>query len=135
MLFCNDCIVSRKLWKPFVNLFRHGIGIYNDGFHVQGLIEVLFPRMIHWCKWEITVKKLFYNRGMERRPCLVSFGRFESSKGKGLLGRRILGWRSHQMSFMKISSRKEKERELTSSGVARKDRGKRLWDQSFPRCH
>jgi hypothetical protein len=53
---------------------------------------------------------------------LVSFGRFESSRGKGLLGRRILGWWSHQMSF--ISSRKERERELPSSGVARKARGK-----------
>jgi hypothetical protein len=74
--------------------------------------------MSHWCKWEITVKKLFDNGGMERRPSLVSFGRFESSKGKGFSRRRILGWWSHQMSLS--SSRKERERELPSSGVTRK---------------
>jgi hypothetical protein len=45
------------------------------------------------------MKKLFDNRGMERRPSLVSFGRFESSRGKGLSGRRILGWWSRQMSL------------------------------------
>jgi hypothetical protein len=54
-------------------------------------MEVLFPRMSHWCKWDITMKKLFDNGGMERRPSLLSFVRFESSKGKGLSGIRILG--------------------------------------------
>jgi hypothetical protein len=105
MLFYDDYIVPKKLWKPFVDLFRHGIGISSDGHHVQGLIEVLFPRMSHWCKWEITVKNLFDNGGVERRTSLVSFGRFESSKGKGLPRKRILGWWSRQVSLN--SSRKE----------------------------
>jgi hypothetical protein len=70
------------------------------------------------------VKMLFDNGGMEMRPSLVSFGRFESSRGKGLSGKRIMGWWSHYMSFS--SSRKEGEMEIPSSGVARKAKGKYL---------
>jgi hypothetical protein len=93
-----------KLRKPFVGFFRHGIGVSNNGSHVQGLVEVFFPRMSHWCKGKITVEKGFDNEGVERRIYVVNLGRFESSRGKGLLGRWILGWWSHQMSFN--SSRK-----------------------------
>jgi hypothetical protein len=91
MLLCDDYIVPIKIWQPCVDFFRHGIGISSDARHVQGLIEVLFPRTSHWCKWEITMKMLFDNEGMERRPSLLSFVRFESFRGKGLSGRRILG--------------------------------------------
>jgi hypothetical protein len=51
----------------------------------------------------------------ERRPSSVNLRRPESSRGKTLIGRWILGWWSHYMSFKKISSRVEGGKNL--SGV------------------
>jgi hypothetical protein len=89
MLFCGDYIVSRKLWQSFVDFFRHGIGISNDGCHIQWLIEVLFQRASHWCKWGITMKQFLDNRewgvfgeqGMDEVE-----GPGEVGEGKGLGG-------------------------------------------------
>jgi hypothetical protein len=64
--------------------------------------------MSHWGKGKVTVEKGFDNGGVKRRLSSVNLGRLESSRGKGLLERQILGWWSHQMSFMNSSSRKGK---------------------------
>jgi hypothetical protein len=95
MLFCSDYIVPKKRWQPFVDLFRHGIGESIDGLHFKGIIEVRFPRTNHLFKRDITVNCFFDNEQVERRPSLVFFGSFESSKGKSFLGRWIMGWWSH----------------------------------------
>jgi hypothetical protein len=122
VFFSCDHIVFKKLWQPLVSFFRHGIRISNNGSHVQDLVEVFCPRMSHWCKWEMIVEKSFDKGGVKWRLSSINLGRLEPSKGKGLLGRRNLRWWSRQMSFS--SSRKERERELPSSGVAKQARGK-----------
>jgi hypothetical protein len=63
-----------------------------------------------------------FDRGVMRRSSSVNLRRLESSWGKGWW---VLGWWSHRMSFMKGSSRME--RELPSSGIVGQVR-ERLWD-------
>jgi len=84
VFFSCDHIVSWKLWQPFVDLFRHGIGISNNGSHVQGIVEVFFPRTIHWFKGDITVEKSFDNEGIKWKISSINLGRLKSSRGKGL---------------------------------------------------
>jgi hypothetical protein len=59
-----------------------------------------------------------------RRYSSVNLGRIKPSLGKCLLERWVLRLWSHQMNFMKISSKVK--RELPSNGVARKLRVKDL---------
>jgi hypothetical protein len=54
------------------------------------------------------VEKGFDNGGVKWRLSSVNLGRLESSRGKGLLGRQILGWWSRQMSFNSSKERKGK---------------------------
>jgi hypothetical protein len=54
------------------------------------------------------MEKGFDNGGVKRRLSLVNLGTFESSWGKGLLERWILGSWSRHISFMKGSSIKGK---------------------------
>jgi hypothetical protein len=100
-----------------------------DGGHVQGFIKVFFPRLIHWIKGKGTVKKVFHNGRLERRPFSVDLRSFESALGKSVKGRWILGIWSLQMSFKKRSSKVEGE--FPSSEFARKARGKGFGMVSF----
>jgi len=75
------------------------------------------------------LEKGFDNEILERRPSSVNLRRLESSRGKSLMGRWIMGWWSRQMSFKKSSSRVEGE--LPSSGVTRKARDKGFGIESF----
>jgi hypothetical protein len=122
MIINSDLIISWKVWKPFMRLFRHGIGISRDGGYVQGFIKVLFPRVRHWSKGKGTLEKGFVNEILERMPSSVNLRRIESPRGKSLKGRRIMGRWSRQMGFKKSSSRVKGEH--LSSGVIRKSRGK-----------
>jgi hypothetical protein len=45
------------------------------------------------------VEKKIDNEGMEWRLSSISFGRFESSRGEGLSGRRILGWKRYKPKY------------------------------------
>jgi hypothetical protein len=77
--------------------------------------------MSHWSKGKVTLEQGFDNGRIVSRPSSVNLGRIESSWGKGLLERWVLGWWSHQMRFMKGSSRKK--REISSNGVTRQAMG------------
>jgi hypothetical protein len=103
MIIKSDHIISRKLWKPFIRLFWHGIGISRNGGHVQGFVEIIFPRLSHWSKGKGTLEKGFDNMRLERRTYLVNLRRCESPWGKSINGRWILGRWSHHMSFKRIS--------------------------------
>jgi hypothetical protein len=64
------------------------------------------------------MEKGFDNGGVKWRISSVNLGRLESSRGKGLLGRWILGWWSHQMSF--ISSKEGKGKGTSLKWSSRK---------------
>jgi hypothetical protein len=77
MIIHNGDIISRKLWQPFLRLFRHCVGVSRDGGHVQGFIKFLFPRVSHWNKGKGTMKKSFDNVRLEERPSSINLTRFE----------------------------------------------------------
>jgi hypothetical protein len=77
--------------------------------------------MSHWSKGKVTLEQGFENGRIVRNTSSINLGRIEYSWGKGLLERWVMGWWSHQMIFMKGSSRKK--RELSSNGVAKKAMG------------
>jgi len=61
-----------------MKLFRHGIGISRNGRHVQGIVEIFFPRVSHWSKGKGTLEKGLDNERLERRPSSVNLRRLES---------------------------------------------------------
>jgi hypothetical protein len=70
------------------------------------LRKVTGPGVSHCGERKATLEKGFDNRRIMRRPSSVNLRRLESSRGKGWW---VLGWSSCQMSFMKGSSRMERE--------------------------
>jgi hypothetical protein len=50
--------------------------------HVNGFVEVLFPRVSHWIKRNVIVQEVFENGRLERRPSLEKLRRLEPSRGK-----------------------------------------------------
>jgi hypothetical protein len=71
--------------------------------HVNGFVEVLFPRVSHWSKRKGTMEEGFDNGRLERRSSLVNLGRLEPPKGQRLGRGRVMGRWSCQMRFKRIS--------------------------------
>jgi hypothetical protein len=86
--------------------------------HIEGFVEVSFPRASHWSKEKGFMEKVFSNERLERRPSLVNLRRLEPPRGKRFGARRILGRWSRQRNF-KMNSSINVERESPSGGVAR----------------
>jgi hypothetical protein len=118
LVFRSYQIVSWELWKPLVDLCWHLVRLTLDIGHVNGFVEVSFPREIHWNKRNGFMEKVFSNKTLERRPSLVILRRLEPPRGERFGEIRIMGRWSHKMIFKMNSSRKV-ERECSSGGVTR----------------